>query len=510
MSSNIVGIDLGTTFSSIASLDAAGKPEIIATLDGGRLTPSVVFFPQDEVGKTYVGEIARDMLIAQSSRGVEEIKKHMGNPQYVKRIDGQSYNPEQISSFILRKMIGDAEEIKGAIDSAVITVPANFPESARRATMDAGALAGITVSHIINEPTAAALHYASVQSVAGTIMVYDLGGGTFDATIANIKGQDVECIASQGDRDLGGKDFDRAIYEQIQNIYREQNGMDIVDDENPENYWMMLAEKCKCRLSQRDVVKEIIKGPAGPLTISLSRSDFEEVIANSIARTEALMEVVLDEASMKPQDINAVLLVGGSTRIPALQDSITKIFGKPPLRTVNPDEAVALGAAIYAGKKAPRENLSVAQKKAMDQVQLKEVASHYFGTIIAELGPTGNLEERVATVLKKNAPLPCSVTKTYYTLCSGQEFIDCKVTQSNAEENDPAFVRRVWEGELKLPAAREANMPVEVTYSYDENEEMHVSFKDVESGRKLEANIHPGRSVEVESQKVKLQSFVVE
>ena len=510
MSNNIVGIDLGTTYSAIAALDTAGKPEIISNLDGCRLTPSVVFFPPDEPGKSYVGEVARDMLITQPSRGVEEIKKHMGSEQFSKKIDGQTMTPEQISSFILKKMIGDAQEITGAIDSAVITVPANFQESARRATIDAGVLAGIDVSHIINEPTAAALHYASVQPVSGTILVYDLGGGTFDATVANIRGQDVECIASQGDRDLGGKDFDRAVFNHLREVYQQQKGVDIVNEEYTENFWMITAEKLKCRLSQRDTVREILKGPAGPVTFSLARSDFEGLIANWVSRTEALVEVVLDESSVRPADVSAVLLVGGSTRIPAIQESITRMFGKPPLKAVNPDEAVGLGAAIYAGKKAPREELSVAQQKAMDQVQLKDVASHFFGTIIVEMGPTGMPEDRVSTVLKKNMPLPCSVTKTFYTMHRGQEVIDCKVTQSNAEEDDPAFVKRVWEGELNLPSGREANMPVEVTYSYDVNEEMHVSFKDVESGRYLEANIHPNRSADVESQRTQLQSYVVE
>ena len=294
MSNNIVGIDLGTTYSAIAALDTAGKPEIISNLDGGRLTPSVVFFPPDEPDKSYVGEVARDMLITQPSRGVEEIKKHMGSEQFSKKIDGQTMTPEQISSFILKKMIGDAQEITGAIDSAVITVPANFQESARRATIDAGVLAGIDVSHIINEPTAAALHYASVQPVSGTILVYDLGGGTFDATVANIRGQDVECIASQGDRDLGGKDFDRAVFNHLREVYQQQKGVDIVNEEYTENFWMITAEKLKCRLSQRDTVREILKGPAGPVTFSLARSDFEGLIANWVSRTEALVEVVLE------------------------------------------------------------------------------------------------------------------------------------------------------------------------------------------------------------------------
>jgi molecular chaperone DnaK len=510
--SNIIGIDLGTTFSAIASLDAVGKPEIVQNLDGSRITPSVVFFPPDEPGKVYVGEVARDLLVTQPSRGIEEIKRHMSDGQFQKKFDGKTWSPEEMSSLILKKLIEDAEEITGKIDSAVITVPANFSEDARAATMAAGELAGITVSHIINEPTAAALYFASLQPVTGTMMIYDLGGGTFDATIARVHDQNVECIASQGDAVLGGKDFDRAVLDLIRKSYMDEKGVDIVDEENTEEQWLMEAEKIKCQLSQKDSVKRPLKGPAGMMPFSLSRTEFvsNDKVANMISRTEMLVDTVLDEASMTPADIDAVLLVGGSTRIPAIQDSITKMFGKPPIKVVNPDEAVAMGAAIYAGINAPRESLSVAQQKEMDKVELQEVASHYFGTISVTTGPSGYPEEKNNTIIKKNAVIPCSATQTYFTVNEGQEVIDCRVTQSNAEEFDPQFVKVVWEGEMELPPGRPEGMPVEVTYSYDKNNQMHVLFKDVDSGKTLEADIHPGETEKIQSLKTQIQTIIVE
>jgi len=508
--SNIVGIDLGTTFSCIAVLDAAGKPEIVPNADGDRITPSVVFASEDEAGTLSVGEEARNDLMSNPSRGIEEIKRKMGDKDYTLEVDSVSHSPQMISSVILKKLIQDAEKEKGPIESAVVTVPANFEDAARDATMDAGRLAGIEVSHIINEPTAAALYYATHNTVAGNLLIYDLGGGTFDATVASVKNKEVEVIASQGDRNLGGKDFDRAIFEWMRQAYLDQHGVDLVSEDQPEGEWMKQAETIKKGLSKKDRVKVILRGEDGNLKLELTRPDFEEMISTKVARTESLMEIVLDEAGMEPQDIDSVLLVGGSSRIPVFQESIRKLFGKEPEQSVNVDEVVALGAAIYAGKKAPEGSLSVSQERAMSAVQMTDVCNHFFGTLVARASALGGHETYNEIIIRKNTPLPCTHSKSFYTVRDGQDAVDCDVTQSTSDEDDPKFVNIIWNGELNLPPNRPAGQEIKITYSYDENQIMHVYFEDVQSGTVLEADIRPERSGKVQEQKATLSDFVVE
>lgn len=506
-----VGIDLGTTYSAISVLDDLGKPEIVP-VDQDRIMPSVVYFDEDDATNVLIGTIAKNKLSdeEEAERIVQDVKRHMGiNKQY--NIDGNNYTPVQVSSFILKKLVQAASEVKGKITEAVITVPANFSEKERKATMDAGKLAGLDVKHIINEPTAAAIYYASQNPVAGKVLIYDLGGGTFDVTIAKVSGNNIEIIASEGDRHLGGKDFDLKLVELFNKKYMDEFGVSLVDDENRQ-FYIEKAEEIKLNLSKKDRQKIKLKGNAGRTQVDISRSDFEEAISTFIAKTELLIDSVMDEAELTPSEINQILIVGGSTRIPFIQKSLTRIFNKEPLKVMNPDEAVSLGAAIYAGLNADIGDLNAAQATAISSLKLTEVCNHFYGTIIVTQDPaSGKVEESNFIILKKNTPLPCSDTHPFTTISDGQTSINCAVTQSKAEETNPEFVQIIWEGNMEgLPEGRPAGQPVEVTFSYDKNQRMHCHFKDVNSGKKLDVDLHPAQAEELGKQQIIVENFLIE
>jgi len=411
----------------------------------------------------------------------------------------------------LKKLVQAASELKGNITEAVITVPANFSEKERKATMDAGKLAGLDVKHIINEPTAAAIYYASQSPVAGRVLIYDLGGGTFDVTITKVSGNNVEVIASGGDRHLGGKDFDLKLVELFNKKYQDEFGVGLVDDQNHQ-FYLEKAEEIKFNLSNKDRQKIKLKGSAGRTQVDISRSDFEEAISTFVAKTELLIDSVLDETELAPSEIHQILIVGGSTRIPIIQQSLTRLFNKEPLKIINPDEAVALGAAIYAGLNADIGQLNAAQATAVSSLKLTEVCNDFYGTIVISQDPaSGKVEKANFIMLKKNTPLPCSYTHSFTTTDDGQTSIWCAVTQSKAEETDPEFVQIIWEGSLEgLPEGRPAGQPVEVTFSYDKNQRMHCYFIDVNSGKKLEVDLHPAQTEELKAHQVAVEDFLIE
>lgn len=508
---NFVGIDLGTTFSALSILDDIGKPEIIPNIDGDRITPSVVYFPDDEEGKIIVGSPAKEALEYDSERVIQWVKRSMGSDK-TWEIDLIDYTPEEISSLILKKVIQDASKIKGKIDSAVITVPANFAEKQRKATMEAGELSGIKVTHIINEPTAAALFYSLQTELSGKVLIYDLGGGTFDVTIAEIRNKHVECLASLGNSHLGGIDFDEKLLGIIKNHYQDGHGTDLITNPSDKNKFLFDAENIKKTLSKKERAKRAINGPSGQIKFELGKSEFEEAISTFIAQTETLVEGVLDETSLQPGDITNVLLVGGSTRIPAIQESLRNLFKREPLIAVNVDEAVTLGAAIYSGLMAPQNQRNAAQRNTLDPIKLNDVCNQYYGTIaLRGDSERGKWEDYNAVILEKNTPLPCSNTDTFYTTVDNQTEIECKVTQSFHPEEDPKFVEIVWEGLItNLPPNRPEGQPVEISFSYDTNNMMHVSYKDVETGKTLEANIHPKSSKDLQDEKEALEDFIVE
>ena len=513
--SNIAGIDLGTTYSGISILDQSGKPQIIKNDDGEYITPSVVGFPSAEKNKIWVGKFAKQLLISEPSRVVTRVKRDMGSDSKKYSIGDKEYSPEEISAQILRKIIQDAEKTEGKISSVVITVPAWFGENERQSTKEAGEEAGFTVDHIINEPTAAALYYATKNPLAGKILVYDLGGGTFDATIAEIKDNDVSCLASQGDGELGGVDFDEVILRILKKEYKNKYNKELVREDNTignENYYLEIAEEIKIILSKKETYKEIIRGMDGPVNIEISRKDFENSISTYLAKIDLLIDAVLNEKSLKDSDISNVLLVGGSTRIPIISEKIKNRFGKDPLSSVNVDEAVALGASIYSGKKADPNLLSTAQKKEIENIKMQDVTNINFGTTVQKFNKEKNeYVARNVTIIKKNTPLPCSNTETHYTMADGQLGVMCDVTESKVEEADPQFVEKIWEDKIgNLPPDRPAGQPIESTFSYDTNGSMHCLFKDTQSGEKVEVTLHPGSNEKIEKSKINLSNFIVE
>jgi molecular chaperone DnaK len=492
----IVGIDLGTTYSALAILDESGKPSLVSA-DGERILPSCVWADPKEPTTLRVGAIAKNSLGTSPQEVAARFKRHMGSDHKLHvTLHGRNATPVEASAHVIKKLIQEAEKSHPKIEEIVITVPANFAERQRRATIEAGELAGVKVLNIINEPTAAALAYATQHDISGNILVYDMGGGTFDVTIARVAGTNVESLASEGDIDLGGIDFDRRLAGLVDKIYEKTHdttlradlGITTPEDEIKSSEWQALlleCEKWKKELSVRDsVTVRFYEGPKGKVQGEITRSDFESAISTYIAKAEMLVETALENAGVSPGDIDSILLVGGSTRIPAVRKSINGLIGKKPLESVNPDEAVALGAAIYSGLNS-KTRLTPVQKRRLEKIAVEDIANHFFGTVC--LAHEENLNETVLKVdilIPKGKKLPCSETRVYRTVNDGQQFIRCRVTQSTNSETDPDLVTLVHDKELgPLPSGRPAGQPVEVTFSYSKDQVMEVKFVDLASGQ---------------------------
>lgn len=465
-----VGIDLGTSTSALAHVREDGNPEIVPNCDGERLTPSVVFFDQFE-GVKLVGSAAKDG--GDPDRTVRHIKKYMDDPAFVVEIDGERWTPTEISALFLAKLRKDCAQLIGPIEEVVITVPANFNELARKATVTAGRLAGLTVRRIVNEPTAAALYYAHTQAVQGRIMVYDLGGGTLDITILDVAGDNVDILLSEGARHLGGSDFDSVLIELIGEEYKAQNGRDLILDESQKRRLLASTEDIKKRLSKLNQVSEKIGSEdAGLASVELSRDRFENAIRGLLTRTVMLVEQALDSLELTTDDIDHVVLVGGSTRIPRVQELLTKQFGRPPISCGNVDECVALGAALFA-RKARR---------------VSEVCNHSYGTL-ALIEDALNSEAKVqnSIVIPKNTPIPCSMSQTYMTSEDNEELIEVEITQG--EDEDPRYIDIIGKIALRVPPGRPAGCQVTVTYSYDENQRVRAQVYDEDSGLRKDIDI---------------------
>jgi len=488
---NIVGIDLGTTFSALSILNAIGKPEIIPNADGERLTPSAIFFDEENSDIVRVGIEAINSRHLNAQRSVRWIKRHMGDANYVRTIDSKDWTPVELSALILKKLKQDCSVEHGEIRDAVISVPAHFDEVRRKATMEAGQIAGLNVIGIVNEPVAAALYYATTRQVSGKVLVYDLGGGTFDVTIMDVKGQDMQIICSQGDHALGGIDFDQKILEMLEEKYKENFGADLIGSDEDRAKYEDEAEDIKRTLSRRNVAKKMLYGPAGNMRVEITREMFEKTITPLMDRADILVEVVLGEAGIEPKGIDKVLLVGGSTRIPMVQQRLEKTFGKAPETAVNVDECVALGAALHAGLTMLREKpetVSAGIARGLTEINLTDVCNHSYGTICAPIDKvTGRRVIQNRIILNKNTPLPCEATQTFYTLKDGQSEVEVTITQG--EGTDVEFVNKIATYKFELPPDRPAECPIKVTYSYDMNQRMHCKFEDVESGRVLEVDL---------------------
>ncbi len=472
--SNYVGIDLGTTFSASAYIDKSGRPIIVNNDRDENITPSCVAKIKGEI---VVGERARRQWANDKNSAAARFKRDMGTSSKYK-IDGKDFSPTELSAAVLKKMKTDIESKIGPISEAVVTIPANFSQEARDATMEAGRKAGLVVKYIINEPTAAALYYAyqSETELAGTYAVFDLGGGTFDVSIIRVKGQDVEVVASNGLHKLGGDDFDKCLWEMVAKKYREEFSKELSFEDFPLND----AEEEKKSLSKR----KRTTAEVGRELVDLSRIDFEESISSLLAQIEMMCESTLEEAGVSANEIEAIFLAGGSTRMPCVVECAKKVFKKDPLSSVNVDEVVALGACLYAAYKSDGSNLSSMQKKAVEKLKVSEVTNECFGTIAITDSEAKGIDLTNSIIIPKGEKIPCSVTQSYYTAVENQEVLKCTITESKSPETNPNFVKTIHDEEMKLPKGRPEGQEIKVTYSYDENQTMHAVFLDVESGEK--------------------------
>ena len=488
---SIVGIDLGTTFSALAILNAIGKPEIIPNADGERLTPSAIFFDEENSDIVRVGIEAINSRHLNAERSVRWIKRHMGDASYRKNVDSKDWDPVELSSLILKKLKQDCSVDNNEIHDAVISVPAHFDEVRRKATMDAGIMAGLNVIGIVNEPVAAALYYATTREVSGKVLVYDLGGGTFDVTILDVKGHQVDIVCSQGDHALGGIDFDRKVLELLEQSYRDKFGAELIGSDEDRAKYEDEAEDIKRTLSRRNVAKIMLYGPAGNMRVEITREMLEQAISDLMNRADILVEVALEEAGGGTSEIEEGLLVGGSTRIPLVRRHLEKMFGFAPETAVNVDECVGLGAALHAGLTMLRERPEVVPpgiSNGLSDINLTDVCNHSYGTVCAPLDKeTGRRVIANRIILNKNTPLPCEASQTFYTLTEGQSELEVTVTQG--EDADVEYVKKIATHKFELPSDRPAGCPIKVTYGYDVNQRMHCKFEDVQSSKVLEVDL---------------------
>lgn len=497
----IVGIDLGTTYSAVAIIDETGRPKIVPNPDEQNLplTPSCVLF---EDGEIIVGEIARKHWGTNGAGAAARFKRNMGT-SVTYTVDAQTFTPTELSTFVLRELVRGAEKSIGPIGEAVVTIPANFPHEARIATLSAARAAGLNVKFIINEPTAAALFYAfkSGEQLHGNYAVYDLGGGTFDVSVIRVNGHDVEVLASNGVAMLGGDDFDAALQGIVSGKYKAATS----EDMGQHDYTKDPAEQDKKSLSRRrKVLARVLRE-----NIEVRREEFEEAISSKVAQAEMLCESTLEEVGIEPESLNGVFLAGGSTRIPLVRESVQRVFKREPTDTVNVDEVVALGAALYAAYKGDRSKLSAAQRHSIEKIKVSESTAKCFGTISMGHDDARDEMRPVNSVLiRKGEKIPCSVEESFYTVQDGQEAVNCRVTESTDATTDPRFVKIIWQGDLKLPSGRPANQEIRVTFAYDENQVMKCSFKDVATGRETKIDLSMGAADKKDSHEI--DRFIVE
>lgn len=479
---NYVGIDLGTTFSAVAYIDETGRPQIVNNDRDQNITPSVV---AKHKGNLIVGEFARKHWGNDDSKGAARFKRDMGTSNS-HQIDENDYTPTELSAAVLKELKKHTEDRIGPIVESVVTIPANFSNEARDATMEAAKMAGLDVKYIINEPTAAALYYAyqSDGDLSGTYVVFDLGGGTFDVSVIKVTGQDVEVLSSNGLHKLGGSDFDQALWKLVAEKYKTESGEELTTEE----FSMNDAEDAKKSISDRKKTTVEIEREF----VDLSRIEFEESISSMLAQIEMMCETTLDEADIDASDITDVFLAGGSTRMPAVREIAKKVFKREPISTVNVDEVVALGAALYAAHKSDGSNLSEIQKKSINQLKVAERTNCYLGTITLGHSESKGDVLMNSILIRKGETIPCEVSESYYTLFDGQKAIDCSITESKSPETDPRFVKIIHEENLELPPDRPGGQEIVVTYSYDENQMIHASFRDVSSGKEKKISISMG------------------
>ncbi len=469
----IIGIDLGTTNSCVAVLEG-GEPVVIANAEGGRTTPSVVAF--SKTGERMVGQVAKRQAVTNADRTIASIKRHMGENYHVS-VDGKNYTPQEISAMVLAKLKADAEAYLGqSVTEAVITVPAYFSDAQRQATKDAGKIAGLDVKRIINEPTAAALAYGLDKENEQKIMVYDLGGGTFDVSILEIGDGIVEVLAAAGDTRLGGDDFDQRVMDYLVAEFKKAEGIDLTNDKVAMQRLKEAAEKAKIELSGLTStavnLPYITADATGPkhLDVNLTRAKFDELTADLVERTMKPVRQAMSDAGLKPSDLHKVLLVGGSTRIPAVQEAVKGITGSEGFKGINPDECVAVGAAIQGG---------VLTGDVKDVVLL-DVTPLSLG-----IETMGGVFTRL---IDRNTTIPTRKSQIFSTAADGQTSVEVHVLQGEREM--AAYNKTLGRFQLTGIAPAPRGVPqIEVTFDIDANGIVKVSAKDLGTGKEQQISI---------------------
>ena len=479
--SKIIGIDLGTTNSCVAVMEG-GKPVVVANTEGARTTPSVVAFTK--TGERLVGEPAKRQAVTNAEKTISSIKREMGT-DYKKEIDGKKYSPQEISAMILQKLKADAENYLGEkVSEAVITVPAYFNDAQRQATKDAGKIAGLDVKRIINEPTAAALAYGLDNEKEQKIMVYDLGGGTFDVSIIEIGDGVIEVLSTSGDNRLGGDDFDQKITDYMIAEFKKQEGVDLSTDKMALQRLKEAAEKAKKELSSATTtninlpfITATAEGPKH-FDMNLTRAKFDELTRDLVDRTAVPVQNALKDAGITASELGQVLLVGGSTRIPAVQDKVKQLTGKAPSKSLNPDECVAIGASIQGGK--------LAGDAGAGEVLLLDVTP-----LSLSIETMGGVATRL---IERNTTIPTRKSQIFSTAADNQTAVDINVVQGErqfARDNKSL-------GQFRLdgiPPARRGVPQIEVTFDIDANGIVNVSAKDLGTGKEQHITITAGSNM---------------
>ncbi len=521
----ILGIDLGTTFSAMAFVDRHGKCNILPNAEGHPTTASVIHFYDKEA--CVVGEEAVKMVVVDASNVVRFVKRYMGEPDFTLEFFGKSYTPQELSAIILRKLKDDAEEALGCkVDDAVITVPAYFNAAQRSATADAGSLAGFNVLSIINEPTAAAISYGLERlGVDRNILVFDLGGGTFDVTVMEIRGTSLRTIASDGNAELGGKDWDDRLLNHVADVFQHEFGLDPRDDPQPyqELYERCLHAKISLSTKPRAVIPVNYRGHRA--VVAVTREEFESLSADLLQQCEDTCNIVLEKARMKWSDIDDFILAGGSTRMPMVHVMLRRLSGKEPAGGVNPDECVAVGAGLAAvfrhrtdhpalqayrlsttgahhegGFLDPVTNTPMSPKTAgtpvsttpvgLPGVRITDVATHPLGIVVLD----ANLKERIINLIPEFTPLPCDKRGRFAYAYDNMTAVRVEVTEGHGENRDEVTV--IGDVILDQLPPRPRGTPIEVVYRYTVNQILEVDVTDVETRQTRRARINLRGSID--------------